>query len=227
MWGSAGGWVHRAWECPWKRGHHHYGDQGAVSVEGDRGKDEMQVPGLLCGWVMLNSELAGSCVPGTPWEPQHCRALRGSCPASASAEGCQMHQAGLNSTYGAERPGSTGGLCCRWAAQGAQAGVGFQLPLHNGATQLSGPMTLLATGWAHQLPAGSGQQLLHPQSQQLKIALLKQRCWAGSSQDTCSASSCCSEGTWGTRTGLTVGKDKGQDSFCPKERWRGRMTGRG
>lgn len=225
MWGSAGGWVHRAWGCPWERGHPHRGGQGAVSVEGGRGKDGVQVPGSLCGWVMLNSELAGSCVPGTPREPWHCRALRGSCPASAPAEGCQMHQAGVNSSYRAEHPSSTGGLCCRWAARGAQAGAAFQLFLHNGATQLSGPMSLLP--WAHQLPAGSGLQLLHPQSQQLKIALLKPRCWGGVPRAPAQPAAAALRALGAQGQCLTVGKDRGEDSFCPKGRQRGRMTGRG
>lgn len=49
--------------------------------------------------------------------------LRGSYPASAQAEGCQMHQTGWNSSCGAECPSSTGRLCCRWPAQGLRLGL--------------------------------------------------------------------------------------------------------
>lgn len=60
MWGSADGWVHGVWGCPWKRGQHHCGGLGTVSLEWDRGKDGVQVPGSLCGWSVLSSELEGA-----------------------------------------------------------------------------------------------------------------------------------------------------------------------
>lgn len=224
MWGSAGGWVQRARGCPWERGHHHCGVRGQPPWRG-QGRDEVLVPDSLCEWIMLNSELAGSCAR----HPSPMGTLRRSCPASARAEGSQMHRAGSNSTCRAECLGSTGGLCCRQAAQGAQAEADFQLPLCNGATQLSGPMTLLAGGQAHQLPAGSGLQLLHPWSQQLKIALLKSRCCRRGAVAKAPAQPAAAAlralGAQGQR--LTVGKDRGKDSSCPKERQRGRITGRG
>lgn len=71
-----------------------WGSRCILCGEG-QGKDGVQVPGSLCEWIMVNSELAGRCVPGTPAPWEHLGEAAQHQPKLRDARGTEQGQTAL------------------------------------------------------------------------------------------------------------------------------------